>query len=181
MKRAVLFLALISAFHLPFSVLQAQTGLYKRYASRPGVQAYCVERYPLSGGDSACVTLLQTDDSAVYRTLYRELLVLPYTTTRPHVDGTISIESDDLASHPKIPDEALRQMKQKADSLEQHWRERKHLVVFNADGLPGDRGHYAIYCPSDRMVVLAFLVDGDAESLKVAGHMIATELESKKR
>ena len=181
MKRAVLFLALISAFHLPFSVLQAQTGLYKRYASRPGVQAYCVERYPLSGGDSACVTLLQTDDSAVYRTLCRELLVLPYTTTRPHVDGTISIESDDVASHTKIPDEALQQMKQKADSLQRHWREHKHLVIFNADGLPGDRGHYAIYCPSDRMVVLAFLVDGDAESLKVAGHMIATELESKKR
>ena len=173
MKRTVLFLALFSSFLFPFSALQAQTGLYKRYASRPGVQAYCVERYPLSGGDSACVTLLQTDDSAVYRTLCRELHALPFTTTRPHVDGTINNESDDLASHPKIPDEALRQMKQKADSLERHWRERKHLV--------GDRGHYAIYCPSDRMVVLAFLVDGDAERLKVAGHMISTELATTKR
>ncbi len=181
MKRTVLFLALFSSFLFPFSALQAQTGLYKRYASRPGVQAYCVERYPLSGGDSACVTLLQTDDPAVYRTLCRELPALPFTTTRHHVDGTISNESDDLASHPKITDEALRQMKQKADSLERHWRERKHLVVFNADGLPGDRGHYAIYCPSDRMVVLAFLVDGDAESLKVAGHMISTELATTKR
>lgn len=163
--------------------LQAQTGLYKRYASRPGVQAYCVEHYPLSGGDSACVTLLQTDDSAVYRILCRELHALPYTTTRPHIDGTISTESDDLDSHPKIPDEAMRQirqMKQKADSMAHHWRERKHLVVFNADGLPGDRGHYTIYCPSDRMVVLAFLVGSDAESLKVAGHMMSTEFETKK-
>ncbi len=153
----------------------AQTGLYKRYASRPGVQAYCVERYPLSGGDSACVTLLQTDDSAVYRTLCRELHELPFTPKRLHINGTIRLEADNLDSHPKIPDEALRQMKQKADSLEQHFRERKHLVSFCVDGLPGDRGHYAIYCPSDRMVVLAFLVDGDAESLKVAGHMISTE------
>lgn len=179
MKR-LFFCILLSVLTLAAS---AQTGLYKRYASRPGVQAYCVERYPLSGGDSACVTLLQTDDSAVYRTLCRELYALPYTTTRLHIDGTISIESDGLDSHPKMPDEAMRQirqMKQKADSLQRHWRERKHLVVFNVDGLPGDRGHYAIYCPSDRMVILAFLVASDAESLKVAAHMMSTEFETKK-
>lgn len=176
MKQTLLLLAFV-ALSL---ALQAQTGLYKRYASRPGVQAYCVERYPLSGGDSACVTLLQTDDSAVYRTLCHELHKLPYTATRPHIDGTISIESDDLDSHPTIPDEAMQQMKQKADSLQRYWREHKHLVVFNADGLPGDRGHYTIYCPSDRMVVLAFLVGSDAESLKVAGHMMSTEFETKK-
>lgn len=180
MKRTALFIALFSSFLFPFSALQAQTGLYKRYASRPGVQAYCVERYPLSGGDSACVTLLQTDDSAVYRTLCRELHELPYTTTRPHIDGSISIESDDLDSHPKIPDGTMQQMKQKADSLQRYWREHKHLVVFNADGLPGDRGHYTIYCPSDRMVVLAFLVGSDAESLKVAGHMLSTEFKNEK-
>lgn len=176
MKRTLLLLAFV-ALSLG---LQAQTGLYKRYASRPGVQAYCVERYPLIGGDSACVTLLQTDDSAVYRTLCRELHALPYTTTRLHIDGTISIESDDLDSHPKIPDGTMQQMKQKADSLQRYWREHKHLVVFNVDGLPGDRGHYTIYCPSDRMVVLAFLVGSDAESLKVAGHMMSTEFETKK-
>ena len=176
MKRTLFLLAFV-ALSL---ALQAQTGLYKRYASRPGVQAYCVERYPLSGGDSACVTLLQTDDSAVYRTLCRELHKLPYTTTRPHIDGTISIESDDLDSHPTIPDEAMQQMKQKADSLQQHWREHKHLVIFNADGLPGDHGHYAIYCPSDRMVVLAFLVDGEEEAFKVAIHMMSTVFETKK-
>ncbi len=158
----------------------AQTGLYKRYASRPSVQAYCVERYPLSDGDSACVTLLQTDDSAVYRTLCRELHELPFTPKRLHINGTIRLEADNLDSHPKIPDEALRQMKQKADSLEQHFRERKHLVSFCVDGLPGDRGHYAIYCPSDRMVILAFLVASDAESLKVAAHMMSTEFETKK-
>lgn len=176
MKRILL----LGLFLLSLAHAGAQTGLYKRYASRPGVQAYCVERYPLIGGDSACVTLLQTDDSAVYRTLCRELHSLPYTTTRLHIDGTISFESDDLDSHPKIPDGTMQQMKQKADSLQRYWREHKHLVVFNADGLPGDRGHYTIYCPSDRMVVLAFLVGSDAESLKVAGHMMSTEFETKK-
>ena len=170
MKRILLLFLLAATLSA-----SAQTGLYKRYASRQNVQAYCVERYPLASGDSVCVTLLQTDDSAVYRTLCRELHELPFTPKRLHINGTIRLEADNLDSHPKIPDEALRQMKQKADSLEQHFRERKHLVSFCVDGLPGDRGHYAIYCPSDRMVVLAFLVDGDAESLKVAGHMISTE------
>lgn len=173
MKQTVLFVGLI----LITLAASAQTGLYKRYATREGVQAYCVERYPLSCGDSVCVTLLQTDDSTVYRTLCRELHEMPYTTKRLHIDGTIRYESDDIASHPEIPDGTMQQMKQKADSLQRYWREHKHMVVFNADGLPGDKGYYAVYCPSDRMVVLAFLVDGDAESLKVAGHMISSEFK----
>ena len=171
MKQTALFVGLM----LIALAASAQTGLYKHYASRDGVQAYCVERYPLSCGDSVCVTLLQTDDSTVYRTLCRELHEMPYTTKRLHIDGTIRYESDDIASHPKIPDEALQQMKQVADSMHRHWREHKHLVIFNTDGLPGDKGHYTIYCPSDRMVVLAFLVTSDDEALKIAGHRMAPE------
>lgn len=175
MKRFVLFIAVVFIFHFSFFNLQAQTGLYKRYASRPGVRAYCVERYPLSSGDSVCVTLIQTDDSAVYRTLCRELHELPFTSKRLHIDGTIRYESDNLDSLPKIPDDMARKMKQKADSLARHWRERKHLVVFDADGLQGDKGYYAIYCPSDRMVVLAFLITSKTDALNVTGHMLATE------
>ena len=50
-------------------------------------------------------------------------------------------------------------------------------MIFAADGLPGDKGYYAIYCPSDRMVVLAFLVTSDDEALKVAGHMMSSEFK----
>lgn len=172
MKRTVIIMTML-VFTLAAS---AQTGLYKRYADRPGVQAYCVERYPLYSGDSVCVTLLQTDDSTVYRTLLRELHKLPYTVKRPRVDGTISISSSDTTK-PDIPDGVMRRMKQQADSLQRQWRDHKHLVIFNADGLSGDKGYYAIYCPSDRMVVLAFLVIGDDEALKIAQHMTYTELE----
>lgn len=154
----------------------AQTGLYKRYASRPGVQAYCVERYPLNSGDSVCVTLLQTDDSAVYKTLCRELHHLPYSSKRLHMNGTIRTAPSDEASQ-KLPEGMAEQMRQKADSLARLWHERKHLVVFNADGLPGDKGYYAIYCPSDRMVVLAFLVNSDDEAFMIAAHMIDSELK----
>jgi hypothetical protein len=54
----------------------------------------------------------------------------------------------------------------------------KHLVVFNADAFPGDEGYYAIYCPSDRMVILAFHITSDDEALKVAGHMMSSELKT---
>lgn len=172
MKRLLLVLALV-ALNLG---MQAQTGLYKRYAHRPGVQAYCVDRYPLSSGDSVCVTLLQTDDSTVYRTLLRELRALPYAARRSRAEESVRYESTDSDPLPMIP-EVAEQMKQMADSMHRHWREHKHLVVFNADGLPGDRGHYSIYCPSDRMVVLAFLVGSDDESLKVAGHMLSSEFK----
>lgn len=173
MKRALFLLFIIATLSAG-----AQTALYKRYANRQGIKAYCVERYPLNSGDSVCVTLLQTDDSALYRTLLRELHEMPYSAKsakRLHIDGTIHLTSSDTTK-PDIPEGVMQQMKQKADSLHRHWRDYKNLVIFNADGLPGDRGYYAIYCPSDRMVVLAFLITGDDEALKVAGHMTYTEL-----
>ena len=160
MKR-ILVLALLCAS----VVASAQTALYKRYADRPGVQAYCVERYPLSSGDSVCVTLLQTGDSAIYRNLCRELHMLPYAPRRKSIEGTIGVApSQEQGSSPAL-----------ADSLASLLGGRKHLVVFNADALPGDEGYYAIYCPSDRMVVLAFLVTNENMGLKIASHMTETE------
>ncbi len=144
----------------------AQTGLYKRYASRQNLQAYCVERYPLSSGDSVCVTLLQTDDSTVYRTLLEELHKLPYA---PKEIRKKSKEASGSLSRSMT--------KEELEATASIWREHKHLVSFNVDGLEGDHGYYAIYCPSDRMVVLAFLVADRTESLKITRHMISTELE----
>lgn len=164
MKR-ILMTAVLTAVTL---VASGQTGLYKRYAHRAGVQAYCVEKYPLDSGDSVCVTLLQTDDTAVYRTLFGELHKLPYTPKRGQVKGSVSVDSRDSLTAAM------------ADSLVMRWREHKHLVIFNADGLPGDKGYYAIYCPSDRMVVLAFLVRSDSEGRKIISHMVSSELNLNK-
>lgn len=158
MKRVVLLIAMIT----PWFVSTAQTGLYKRYASRPGVQAYCVERYPLSNGDSVCVTLLQTDDSAVYRTIRRELHDLPYASR-----NKTAVSNEASKSLP------AGMTQEDVENAARKWRERKHLIVFNADGFSDDKGYYAIYCPSDRMVILAFLITGDDVALKVAGHMLS--------
>ncbi len=172
MKRTIVLLLLASTISAA-----AQTGLYKRFATRESVQAYCVERFPLNSGDSVCVTLLQTDDSTVYRTLLKELHNLPYSAKRPHIDGSICITTSD-STKPDIPEGVMQQMRKKADSLAVQWREHKHLVIFNADGLPGDKGYYTIYCPSDRMVVLAFLVTSDTDARKIAGHMISNEIKN---
>ena len=161
MKRcAILALMLATAI-----VANGQTALYKRFADRPGVQAYCVDRYPLKSGDSVCVTLLQTDDSAVYRAMIAELRRLPYSPRRKSIEGTVS----------QVPSQEQSATSSLADSVARIVKERKHLVIFNADGLPGDRGYYTIYCPSDRMVVLAFMIRDEKEAWKISMHMMATE------
>ena len=161
MKRcAILALMLATAI-----VANGQTALYKRFADRPGVQAYCVDRYPLKSGDSVCVTLLQTDDSAVYRAMIAELHRLPYSPRRKSIEGTVS----------QVPSQEQSATSSLADSVARIVKERKHLVIFNADGLPGDRGYYTIYCPSDRMVVLAFMIRDEKEAWKISKHMMATE------
>jgi len=161
MKRIV-FIALLLATAIAAS---GQTALYKHFANRPGVQAYCVERYPLTSGDSVCVTLLQTDDTAVYRSLISELRKLPYSPRRKSTKGTVS----------QIKPQEQSATSSLADSVARIVKERKHLVIFNADGLPGDRGYYTIYCPSDRMVVLAFMIRDEKEARKISKHMMATE------
>ena len=161
MKRCVI-LALMLATAI---VANGQTALYKRFADRPGVQAYCVDRYPLKSGDSVCVTLLQTDDSAVYRAMIAELHRLPYSPRRKSIEGTVS----------QVPSQEQSATSSLADSVARIVKERKHLVIFNADGLPGDRGYYTIYCPSDRMVVLAFMIRDEKDAWNISMHMMATE------
>ena len=51
MKRIMVIIALLAIS----IVANAQTALYKHYANRQGIKAYCVERYPLSSGDIVTV------------------------------------------------------------------------------------------------------------------------------
>ena len=51
----------------------SQTALYKKYADRQGIRAYCVDRYPLAVGDSVTVTFFEVEDTLTYQSLYNEL------------------------------------------------------------------------------------------------------------
>ena len=163
MKRTTLFIAVILNLQFTNSNLQAQTGLYKHFASRPGVKAYCVERYPLAEGDTACVTLLQVEDSATYKALRKEMKAMPWTPTKVKLYGTLStplIHKDLSERDPK---------RAKSDP-------KKSMEGFTIDGLEGDGdNYYYVCCPSDRLVYLAFLLHDGWDFVRVFRHLLITE------
>lgn len=157
MKRILL---LISIMLLCFAA-NSQTGIYKHYANRTNVRAYCVERYPLAIGDTLCVTLLEVDDSLTYKALRKELKSLPFT-PRKNYNLYVPLVSE-------IEDSLQTSIKPRDT------KSKKSLEGFTADGLDGDKGFYMIYMPSDRYVILAFLCRGLDDLIKVNLHMLAAE------
>lgn len=157
MKRTLLLIGIM----LSCLAASAQTGIYKHFAKRPGVRAYCVERYPLAVGDTVCVTLLEVDDSTAYRALAKELKTLPFT---PRKNYNLNVPGQ--SNGKDVP----RTGKPKKES-----ESKKSLEGFTADGLDGDKGFYMIYMPSDRYVILAFLCQGLSDLFSVNLHMLATE------
>lgn len=142
-----------------------QTELYKKYAHWPGVHAYCVRDYPLGGVDTTCVTLFSTGDSAVYQALKKELCSLPFT---PRKQQANIPRPNDI-----VPTGAARD---RQNTVSRPPVRKKSLEMRGADGLPGEDGMYLMCYPSDRMVILVFLIHNSEEQLKVMSHMIDTEL-----
>lgn len=148
MKRTLLLVGIM----LMGLAANGQTALYKKYEKHPGIRAYCVERYPLAVGDSVTVTFFEAEDSVAFLSLYKELKSMPYS---PRFGKFMQLN--------------VNQNGKAADS------EHKYLNIFNVDALPGDKGYYTIYSPSDRMVILAFLCKDSDEQINVTLHMLATE------
>ena len=158
MKHTVLTLVLLAGFWSA----GAQTAIYKHFADRPKVHAYCVERYPLYEGETVSVTLLTTADSSVYRSLRKELNAMKYTPHNPQL-----INPDDYSPSPKHGYPA------KKPNLDT----KKSLEIHTADALPGDKGWYIIFAPSDRMAFLIFLVGDEKEELSIIRHVTFTEFQ----
>ena len=157
MKRTIILIG-IMLFSL---AVNAQTGIYKHFAKRSNVRVYCVERYPLAVGDTACVTLLEANDSVTYKALRKELQAMPFT---PRKDYNIYVPFVNPL------EDSLR-----AIVKPQHSDRKNSLEGFTLDGIDGDNGYYMVYCPSDRYVILAFLCKGIDDQIKVTFHMLATE------
>ena len=157
MKRTIILIG-IMLFSL---AVNAQTGIYKHFAKRSNVRVYCVERYPLAVGDTACVTLLEANDSVTYKALRKELQAMPFT---PRKDYNIYVPFVNPL------EDSLR-----ATVKPQHSDRKNSLEGFTLDGIDGDNGYYMVYCPSDRYVILAFLCKGIDDQIKVTFHMLATE------
>ena len=157
MKRIACFFILM----LCCTIASAQTGIYKHFAKRSNVRVYCVERYPLAVGDTACVTLLETSDSVTYKALRKELQAMPFT---PRTNSNLYVPFVNPL------EDSLR-----ATVKPQHSDRKNSLEGFTLDGIDGDDGYYMVYCPSDRYVILAFLCKGLDDQIKVMFHMLATE------
>ena len=157
MKRMIFLVALMACG----LAACGQTGIYKHFAKRPNVRVYCVERYPLAVGDTACVTLLEANDSVTYKALRKELRAMPFT---PRKNYNLYVPFVNPL------EDSLR-----ATVKPQHSDRKNSLEGFTLDGIDGDDGYYMVYCPSDRYVILAFLCKGIDDQIKVMFHMLATE------
>ena len=100
--------------------VHAQTALYKHYANRQGIKAYCVERSPLSCGDIVTVTFFEAEDKETYDSLRSELIHLPYTPRRGSIDGTVEYNPSPRWQHVREKTEkkkAEKEMKKREKEL----------------------------------------------------------------
>ena len=56
----------------------AQTALYKAFVGRTGINAACIEDFPIGNGVKVTITMLEAGDSSSFRRLKRCLRALPY-------------------------------------------------------------------------------------------------------
>ena len=56
----------------------AQTTLYKTYVGRTGINASCIEDFPIGNGLKVTITMLEARDTNAFRHLKKSLKALPY-------------------------------------------------------------------------------------------------------
>ena len=60
------------------SYASAQTTLYKTYVGRTGINASCIENYPIGNGLKVTVTMLEARDTNAFHHLKKSLKALPF-------------------------------------------------------------------------------------------------------
>ena len=73
---------LILAILLCASRVSAQTTLYKTYVGRKGINASCIENYPIGNGMKVTITMLEARDTNSFHHLKKSLKALPYSGTK---------------------------------------------------------------------------------------------------
>ena len=159
MKKTV-FLFFLLALAL---AANAQTALYKKYAHRKDLRVYCVEHYPLIGGDTVTVTFFEADSDSVRDVIRQELMALDPDRRKKNseeTDVSINLTTADI------------------ERMNELMKKNKHIVTFLSSPLPGDGGQYSVNCPSDRPVILVFHVYSDEQYSKVSRHILSTEFDT---
>lgn len=156
--------AIILAMVLLCTAASAQTALYKRYANRSDLRVYCVERYPLVGGDTVTVTFFEADNDSVRKVIQQELMALD-------PDRTQKQKSSKIETTP---------LSEEAREAFERAKKHKYLVSFLTNPVPGDGGRYSVNCPSDRPVILVFHIYSDEQHHNVTSHISSTEFDTAK-
>ena len=98
------------------SYASAQTTLYKTYVGRTGINASCIENYPIGNGLKVTVTMLEANDSASFHHLTKSLRALPYSGANS-VKTNDSVDSHPLKKNPpRIGNKPIRDFVHELDS-----------------------------------------------------------------
>ena len=94
----------------------AQTTLYKTYLGRTGINAACIEDFPIGNGHKVTITMLEANDSSSFNRLKKSLKALPYSEPK-------AVKTIDTAGHcslkktpPRIGKKPVRDMMHELDS-----------------------------------------------------------------
>ena len=161
MRKAPILLSLMALA----TVASAQTTLYKKYAHRSDIRVYCVEHYPLSGGDTVTVTFIEADNDPVRNAIRQEL---------------VAIDPDRRKKKYQEKDFQLNLTSEEVERIDELIKKYKHVESFLSSPLPGDSWIYYVNCPSDHAVSLVFHVYSDEQQGKVIQHIISTEFNTVK-
>ena len=184
---------LILAILLCASPVVAQTTLYKTYVGRTGINASCIENYPIGKGMKVTVTMLEAQDSTAFRHMMRSLKALPYsgdkTKNRKGLKKFVSnLDSLEYGKPAMQFEESLvRKMIghikgmnmeiRVADTATRSLENGKMLNLVCADPLPGDEGLYLIYNSSDMMTALIFHCLDNDEYTQTVVYVLKTAMK----
>ncbi len=113
MKQTLILTALLIML---CSKAPAQTTLYKTYLGRTGINAACIEDFPIGNGLKVTITMLEARDTNAFHHLKKSLKALPYSEPK-------AVKTNDTAGHcplkktpPRIGKKPVRDMMHELDS-----------------------------------------------------------------
>lgn len=113
MKQTLILTALLIMF---CSKAPAQTTLYKTYLGRTGINASCIEDFPIGNGLKVTITMLEARDTDAFHQLKKCLRALPYSGTKSEKTND-SVDSHPLKKNPpRIGNKPIRDLVHELDS-----------------------------------------------------------------
>ena len=113
MKQTLILTALLIML---CSKAPAQTTLYKTYLGRTGINASCIEDFPIGNGLKVTITMLEASDTNAFHHLKKSLRALPYSGAKTEKTND-TVDSHPLKKNPpRIGNKPIRDLVHELDS-----------------------------------------------------------------